>query len=421
MLNTMMTPALRRAAAVLSLFALSACDGGAGPIDPEPIVVARVEVTAPAATLTVGGTMQLSATPRTRTGEVVPGVTVAWESSDPAVAQVSAAGLVTAHAAGPVVIRATGAGRTGEASLIVAPEPVASLEIVPGGEIALEQNDSTRLRAVARGASGNVITGVAVAWSSSDATIARVTAGGTVHAGFGGTAVVTAVAGGATARVTVRVPTRITAVIVLPGGGTVPVGETVQMRARGVTAAGDTLDRPAVWSSDNEGVATVDALGRVTAHRAGSAVIRATMEGVGGRAIVFVPGETEHRLERAAGQAVPAWVFTRTVRDANGVAREQRVVATGGVLRFLASGYEQRIELEIQENGVKVGTETFLDRGEILYDMFNNQVVFESTLHEGRVTRGEWVMSDGLITGELTVSLALPGATAPAVFEFGRP
>lgn len=240
------------------------------------------------------------------------------------------------------------------------------LEIAPGGEIALDPDGSAQLSVVARTASGEPVFTTA-AWSSSDPQVARVTESGTVQAVGGGSAVIMAAADGHTARVTVRVRTAIRDVVVLPGGSTLRPGETVQLRARGPTASGDSVDRPVVWASANEGVATVDASGRVTARRAGSAVISATMEGVTGRAIVFIHGPTEHRLESVAGQALPARVGTRSFRDEAGVLHEQRVMATGGVFRFTDAGYEQRITLEVYEGGMRVSTETWEDRGQLLY------------------------------------------------------
>lgn len=412
---------LRRIAAFLSLSALAACGDDQGPTDPGGAQVATVEVTAPAASLAVGETVQLSATPRGPGGAAVTGAAVAWSSSDPSVAAVTAAGLVTAQAPGQAVIRATSGGRTGEAVVTVAAPAVASVEITPGGEIDLAADGTVQLRAVARTAAGQVMSGTPASWSSSDEQIARVTESGTVHAGFGGTATITARAGGKSAQVTVRVRTQVAHVVVRPGGTGMQIGATLRLTARGVTAAGDSLDRPAAaWASENERVATVDAAGTLTAHRPGSALIRATIEGVSGWAQVTVPGAVEHRLERAAGQPLPAQVGTRTVRDAAGALHEQRVVVTGGVLR-LDNGYQQRLTLEIWEGDVRVATEVYEDRGQVLYDMWTGFPIFESTQRPGLVLRAELVMEHGFHTGGMTIAQRIGGEGAEVAFRFGKP
>jgi uncharacterized protein YjdB len=411
---------LRRIAALLPFLALAACGDGKGPTEAGGAQVAAVEVTAPAATLAVGETMQLGATPRGPGGAAVVGATVTWSSSDASVAAVTAAGLVTAQAPGQAVIRATSGGRTGEAVVTVSAPAVASLEITPGEEIDLAANGSVQLRAVARNAAGQVMSGTAASWSSSNEQVARVTESGTVLAGFGGTATITALAGGKSAQVTVRVRTLVAHVVIRPGGTSVRVGATLRLTARGVTAAGDSLDRQVVWASENERVATVDAQGTVTAHRPGSALVRATMEGVSGWAQVTVPGAVEHRLERAAGEPLPVQVGTRTVRAAAGVAHEQRVVLTGGVLR-LDGGYLQRLTLEIYEGDTRVATETYEDRGQVLYDMFTGFPIFQSTQRHGLVFRAEPVMEHGFHTGEMTVTQRIGGEGAEVALRFGKP
>jgi hypothetical protein len=75
-------------------------------VNAPPPVVASVTIDPPSADLDVGQTVRLTATPRTREGEVVTGRTVVWESGDPAVATVDATGLVTAAGPGRVDIRA---------------------------------------------------------------------------------------------------------------------------------------------------------------------------------------------------------------------------------------------------------------------------------------------------------------------------
>ncbi len=65
-----------------------------------------MEVTSPGSALAIGDSMQFTATVFDRNGHPVGGLTVAWSSSDPAVATVDEAGLVTGIAEGSVDISA---------------------------------------------------------------------------------------------------------------------------------------------------------------------------------------------------------------------------------------------------------------------------------------------------------------------------
>src|SRR3989449_1259723 len=60
------------------------------------------------------------------------GRTIAWSSGSPAVATVSASGLVTGVAAGSVTITATSEGQSGTATITVSTVPVASVTVSPG-------------------------------------------------------------------------------------------------------------------------------------------------------------------------------------------------------------------------------------------------------------------------------------------------
>lgn len=88
------------------------------------VPVSTVSVSAPSSSVVVGGTLQLSVTLRDATNNVLTGRAVAWSSSNPAVAAVSATGLVSGVAAGgPVSITATSEGRTGTFQVTVVAAP----------------------------------------------------------------------------------------------------------------------------------------------------------------------------------------------------------------------------------------------------------------------------------------------------------
>jgi hypothetical protein len=117
-------------AAVLLMLSVS-CGGDNGVTTPvvPPRVVTTIDVSPSTSALLVGDTLTLTATARDQQGASMPGVVVAWSTSNAGVATVSSAGKVTTLAAGSVVISASAEGKTGSASLTIAvPKPTAALE-----------------------------------------------------------------------------------------------------------------------------------------------------------------------------------------------------------------------------------------------------------------------------------------------------
>jgi glucose/arabinose dehydrogenase len=102
---------------------IAGCGGdGSNVPGPSPVApVASVTVTAPATTVPVGGTVQLTATAKDANGTVLEGRAFEWATSDASVASVSPTGLVTALAEGPVEIRVTAEGIAGNLGLTVMP------------------------------------------------------------------------------------------------------------------------------------------------------------------------------------------------------------------------------------------------------------------------------------------------------------
>src|SRR3989442_1921260 len=79
------------------------------------VSVASVAVSPAAATLSIGATQQLSATPKDAAGNVLTGRVITWTSANAALASVSSTGLVTGGAGGAAAITATGEGESGPA------------------------------------------------------------------------------------------------------------------------------------------------------------------------------------------------------------------------------------------------------------------------------------------------------------------
>jgi len=108
-----------RAARIAVMLALAACGGGDST---KPDVAPVITVTSVGGTsLASGSTLQLSANAKDRKGKAVQNPAVTWASQSPAIASVSAGGLVTGAIAGPSAISATYDGVSTTFSVTVVP------------------------------------------------------------------------------------------------------------------------------------------------------------------------------------------------------------------------------------------------------------------------------------------------------------
>ncbi len=112
-------PTLVVASGVL-LLAIAACGGDdEGPMEPTPNPVASVTVSPEAATVPIGGSVQMTATTRDAADNILSDRPVIWSSSDSAMAKVDSIGLVTGIAPGSVTVTALSEGVTGTAAVTV--------------------------------------------------------------------------------------------------------------------------------------------------------------------------------------------------------------------------------------------------------------------------------------------------------------
>ena len=149
----------------------------------------------------------------------------------------------------------------------------------------------------------------AVAWSSSDRSVATVDKAGTVHGLRPGTATVTATAEGksGTCAVTVKAKAvNVTGVTLDVTELTLTEGEAETLTA---TVRPDNADnRKVTWSSDKTEVATVDGAGKVTAVKAGEAVVTVTTEDGGKTATCKVT--VKAKVVPVTGVDVKPWSVT---------------------------------------------------------------------------------------------------------------
>jgi uncharacterized protein YjdB len=277
------------AAGTATLTATSEGKSGTATVTVTTIPVASVSVSPASASLRVGGTVQLAATPKDSAGNSLSGRVVTWASSASGVATVSASGLVTGVAAGTATLTATSEGKSGTATVTVTAVPVASVTVSPASS-SVTAGQTVQLSATLKDSAGNALTGRVVTWASSATGVATVSASGLVTGVTAGSATLTATSEGksGTATVTVTV-VPVASVAVTPSSASVQAGQTVQLTATPKDANGNALTgRTVAWATSNAAVATVSASGLVTGVVAGTATITATSEGKSGSAAITV-------------------------------------------------------------------------------------------------------------------------------------
>lgn len=247
-------------------------------MDPESVLLSAL-----------GASVQLDATPRDANGFPVAGEAVSWSSSAVQVADVDAAGLVTARGPGSAVIQARSGDLEATATVRVE-QVVTSLVVTPEAVLLTSLGARDRFQASPRDANGNPVIGAGVEWTSSNPAVATVTQEGDATAVAPGTALIMATAEGVTGSATVTVDAIPASVSVTPGAVTLPsVGSTIPLAAQVLDANGNAVPAAVVtWTSSAPGVASVDPSGMVTAHAAGSAVITAASQGASGSATITV-------------------------------------------------------------------------------------------------------------------------------------
>jgi uncharacterized protein YjdB len=144
--------------------------------------IGSVTVTPSQASLSVGETVQLSATALAGDGSLItPPPTFTWSSGDDDVATVSTSGLVTAMAPGDATITASAAGTNGTSAITVLAGPVTTVEIEPSA-ISMVIGSALPFAARGRDAAGNEVTGAPITWSSTNSNVVSVNGNGVATA-----------------------------------------------------------------------------------------------------------------------------------------------------------------------------------------------------------------------------------------------
>src|SRR5205823_1334978 len=205
------------------------------------VPVASVSLSPATATIRVGQTMQLTATPKDSAGNTLTGRVVTWGNSNTSVATVSGSGLVTSVAAGTATLTATSDGQAGSAVVTVTLVPVASVAISPATATILV-GQTLQLTATPKDSAGGTLTGRTVTWTSGNTSLATVSTSGHVTGVAARSATITATSEGKTSTAAITVtPVPVASVTVSPATASIRVGQTVQLTATPKDSAGGTL------------------------------------------------------------------------------------------------------------------------------------------------------------------------------------
>lgn len=282
-------------------------------------------------TLAVTGARQFTAVVRDADSNILTGRTIAWSSSNVAVAIVSAAGAVTALTPGTVTITASSEGRSATAVLVVLARLASAVTVTPG-VASLIVGNTLALSTQITDDAGNVLAGRPVAFNSEAPTVASVSATGVVSALSPGSARIVVTSEGKTGFSTVQVlPVPVATLELSPSTAALLIGETLSLVATTRSQNGTLLTgRTIEWRSGAPNVATVSSAGAVTAIAPGTAIVLATVEGVSASASISVrlPPVTSVVITPSAsditiGQPLQ---LTATARGAGGATLTNRII-----------------------------------------------------------------------------------------------
>lgn len=210
------------------------------------------------------------------------------------------------------------------------PVVVSSITVEP--RLTTDRVGATKqLTAQAFGANGNTMAGETFVWTSAEPSVATVSASGLVtFVGKGSTAIL-AKARGTTGFATIVSDASVANVSIVASSLVLPLGQSRQIAAMPIDAAGVALFRPVTWTSSAPTVATVSATGLVQSVTPGNATITATSESKSASVIFTVspPAAVNTVTISPNSGDLPSTVgvpLTLTLRDANNGVLSNRVV-----------------------------------------------------------------------------------------------
>jgi uncharacterized protein YjdB len=276
---------------------LSGCGGGSSKSKSQSSgstrTLASITVTtsSSATTVATGATLQFAAQGKFSDGTVADiSSQVTWKSSDTTMGVMNSAGVMTGVKAGSVTVSATQGTITGSMAVTVTQVSLVSISIGGNGSLSAGASEQLSAQGSYTDSSTQTLTSQ-VAWKSSDTSIATVSSNGILTALKAGTVSITATMGSVTANASVTVTSPVlTSINVGTPSPSLASGGTEQLTATGVysDASTQSLTAQVIWSTSDQTVASVSGAGFLTAFKAGSVTVTATLGSVSGTGHVTV-------------------------------------------------------------------------------------------------------------------------------------
>jgi Tol biopolymer transport system component len=287
---TTRTALRRRALVALTLVVPLACGDGKAPTDPgkdgppQPTSLALSNKSL--AFTALGDSIRLLATIKDQKGATIADASIAWSSTDTAVARVNASGWVATVGNGAARVVATSGTLADTATIDVAQVP-AAVQLGPDSVSLAAAGDTVRLAGVVTDANGVEIAGAGLHWASADSGVARVDSTGLATAVAAGVTLVVASAREVADTATVFVAQVAEAIVVNQDSVVIGQGATLQLEATVTDRNGIPIRGAATtWSSANASIVDIDHAGLLTAVLWGS---KATVTASSGTLSTTIP------------------------------------------------------------------------------------------------------------------------------------
>lgn len=284
-------------ASLLGAALLAGCGGGDQGRDPilglPAASLVNIAVTPATATIALGTTQQFVATAVYSDGSAQDVSTkAAWTSATPTVATVTAAsGNAHAISQGSTIIAASFNGKTGTATLTVAPASLLSLAITPQA-VTLFAGESRQLTATASYSDGTAVDVTTESqFTSANTAAVGATSGGLITGVAEGSSIVSAAFGGKIATSTANTAAAtLSGISISPATATISVGakQAYTVTARYSDNSTAIVTGSSAWTSSVTGIASVLNTGVATGVAAGTTTITATLNGLAANAALTV-------------------------------------------------------------------------------------------------------------------------------------
>ncbi|MDH5517052.1 MAG: Ig-like domain-containing protein [Gammaproteobacteria bacterium] len=320
---------------------------------------------------------------------------VSWLSSVPTIAAVTS-GVVTAIAAGDVVISASLGALSGSSQLKVTPAVLVAISVTPG-KVSMANGTSVALQAT--GIYSDQTTqnlNTQLSWLSDTPSIATVSDSGQVTASSQGVASISASLGAVTGVAIITVnPATLTAISVTPGQVSVASGTSKALQATGhyTDQSSQNLSNQVSWLSNDTAIAEVSAGGVVSGLSIGGATVTASMGAIDGSAVITVTEAVLTSLSITPGQASLA-NGSSTALTATGIYSD---LSTQD-LTAQANWSSNNTVAEVTQNGVVTALSVGTANISASFNGFNSASVITvtpATLASIRITPGAVSLANG--------------------------